>query len=289
MRRHEVVAMLLVLGAGPARADVAPVAAELTATSTLGRGARHAAWRAFDLDTATTWCPAARDDAAGGGQLTVTFAQPVTVRALEVYGQPHDDAAVPRALTVTSDGGAVTVAFDASAVEPTAITLPAGVTSSLTFRFGPRPAGDDRPACITEIDLQLDGAALVYGAPPAAVAALPTALTTLAAALGRCDRKRLARLVHVPVGFREIDMTTRHTYPESSETDPRAFRRVRDVPCDWTVHDQDGDPSDPVLDQGMAPGVVRVVGGAAITTVFWELSWRARRWQLTSIDSAFFE
>lgn len=284
-----VAVVVAAVGAGPARADVAPVAAAITASSTQGRGDRHAAWRAFDLDTSTAWCPTARDDAAGG-QLTITFARPVAVRALEIYGQPHGDDDPARALTVTSDGGAVTVAFDATAIASTTIALPPGVTRSLRFRFGARAAGDDRRACVTEIDAQLDGVALVYGAPPGALAALPTALTALDAALRRCDRRRLARLVHLPIGFRETTMTGRRGYPSGGTgSDPRAYRRVRDLPCTWTVHREADAPSGPVLDQGIGPGLVRVDGGSATSTVFWELAWRARRWQLTSVDSVFFE
>jgi hypothetical protein len=268
----------------------------------LGRGTLHAGWRAVDADTNTAWCQAAVDD-AGSGALVVRFAQPVTVRSLEVHGagdhRPPDDAVprAPRALTVTSDAGAVTVSFDAWADDPASIALPVGVTRSLSFRLGPRPAGMRtlRDTCLSEIHIQLVDQALVYGAPPEALTALPLALTTLDGALRRCDRKQLARLADFPIGFREIAMPGHRAYATEvgSHTDPR-LPPPRDLPCRWTIFHSDdnadaGSRQTAELDGAIAPGVVRVEGGVASTAVYWELAWRARRWQLVSFDTVFFE
>jgi len=290
------VAVVTLAGLATAQAEVAPVAAELSASSTLGRGSRHAAWRAFDADTATMWCAAARD-AGAGGWLEIQFAHPVTVRELTVHGPPadwRDDPPRPLDLTVTTDGGAVTAAFDATAGEPATIALPVGRTRSVRLRYAARPADGAvyRPACVAEVHVELVDEALVYGVPPAALTALPVALTALDDALRRCDHKRLARLARFPVGFRTTAMPGRRGYDQSDADDPRAYRRPRDLPCAWSVHHADDGavtPPGPVLDGGIAPGVVRVDGGSAITTVWWELTWRAGRWQLTSLDTVFFE
>jgi len=270
---------VLLVCAGAAAADVAPVGGEIRASAGVG-------WRAFDADTNTAWC-----GGAAGGSLVVRFAQPVVVRALEVYGAPTPDEATgaPATLTVTGDAGAVRVVFDGTVEEPTTIALPAGAVRSLTFQLGARPAGEAAP-CLAEIHVELVDQALVYGVSAAAVAALPAALTTLEDALRRCDRRRLARLARFPVGFREIAMGGRRAYPpDAAATDPRAYRRPRDLPCTWAVTRDDEGTHRPQLDGGIAPGVVRVDGGTAVTTVYWELAWRARRWQLIALDTVFFE
>ncbi len=283
----------LTIAAAAASAGPRPVAVELDASSTLGR--RHAAWRAFDADVGTAWCQAPTDDAAGG-TLVVRFAQAVDVQALEVHGAepagPDDSPRPPLTLLVTSDGGTVAATFDPWADQPHPITLPPGPTRSLRFQLGPRAGGPrtNGATCIAEIHVQLLDHALVYGAPPGALAALPDAITALDGALRRCDRKQLARLARYPVGFREIALGGRRAYPTGpgTDTDPRAFRRARDLPCTWTFHEGDG-VDGATLDGGIAPGVVRVIGGAAVTTVYWELAWRARRWQLIAFDTVFFE
>lgn len=290
-----IVGSLALIVATDATAGPRPVSATLAASSTLGRGDAHAAWRAFDADVGTAWCQAVADDGTGG-ELEVRFAEPVDVQALEVHGAepggPGDEPRAPLTLTVTSDAGATTLAFDPWADEPAAITLPAGATRSLRFRIGPRASGPrtNGTTCLAEIHLQLLDRALVFGVPDAALAALPAAIATLDGALRRCDRKQLARLARYPVGVRETALGGRRAYPTGpgTDTDPRAFRRARDLPCTWIFHDDDG-AAGPTLDGGIAPGVVRVIGGVAITTVYWELAWRARRWQLIAFDTVFFE
>jgi hypothetical protein len=294
-----VVAFVLTTGLAVSAGAQTPIAVEVSASSTDGRGRAHAAWRAFDADTNTAWCAAASDDAVGGS-LTLRFAEPVEVHAIHAYGvlQLPDDgeeASRPQVVvTATSDAGAVTVSFDGSDLAELEIALPPGPTRSLTFHLAPRGPGrrERRDTCLSELHVELEGRAMVFGAPPEALTALPAAMATLDAAFGRCEPAELARLARFPVGFRQTSMAGARAYDRgpSTDTDANAYRRAADLPCAIaTFGDEGDDGAHLVLEGSIAPGVVRVLAGAFTAAVYWELAWRSGRWQLVSLDTIVFE
>ncbi len=281
----------------PAAAPTRAVLAELEASSTLGRGARHAIWRAFDADVTTAWCPTA-SEAASGSTVSVRFAEPVTLRSLVVSGAGHapgDDDPATFALTVTSDAGVVTAEVEASPENPSSVAMPAGTTRSLTFHLAGHAAvpGQALAGCLADIQIELEDRAMLYGVPPEALGSIEGAIAELDRALVDCDFVELTRMARFPVGFRETGMGERREYTTGpgSDSDPAAFPRARSLPCSWAASrpDDHGTRSAPILDAGIAPGIVRVMAGFAIARVYWELAWRRGRWQLVSIDTVFFE
>ena len=280
--------LALCLAPAGAHAQVAPpVLAEIEASSAVAN-----AYRALDADTHSAWCRAASDDATGGA-LTIRFAEPVQVRSIAIYGVDAADDLAPIVVTITSDGGTVETALDADTRAAAEVTSLAGTTRSLAFRLPPTGPGPRvrHGACLSEIDVRLVDRTWVYGVSAAAASALPAAIDAIEDALRSCDPRELATIARFPVRFRDTDPASPRAYAhEGTSAFPHGFRQPRELPCAWGVFSQDDRPRQmPSIDGGIALGVVRVLGGAAITDVYWELGWSASGWRLIAIDSAFFE
>ena len=273
----------LLFFASHAHAQVAPpIVAEISASS------GHVS-AAFDADTRSSWCRAASDDSTGGA-ITIRFAEPVVVRTIAIYGADGAEDLAPIALTVTSDAGTATAALDPVASDATNVTL-AGSTRTLTFHLPPRAAGPrvHYGTCLSEIDVHPVDRAWVYGVTPEAALALPAAIDGIEDALRSCDPRELATIARFPVRFRDTDPAQPRAYEGGPSAFPHGFPRASDLPCQWGF-DQDERPrAMPSIDGPIAPGVVRVIGGEAITRVYWELRWLPQGWRLVAIDSAFFE
>jgi hypothetical protein len=273
--------LILIAAGGLAHADkpVVQLATISASSEQGGKNGRHAAFRAFDADTRTSWCPSGKDD----GTLTIHFAAPVHVRSLTLYGSEHvgePEHTLP--LQVTSDTGSVEVAFGLENDQGQEVDVSPSPTQSLSFRFTAVPAKERKLACIWDIELELAEGPFIYGVSEDARAALPGALTKINEALAGCNAKLLRERVRFPFRFRETSMVFMHHRSYSGQ-ESLVARKPSELSCNM-LHDDD-----PLIDQGIAPGVVRVAAGAGTTTIYWEVVWKAGKWLLTGMDTVFFE
>jgi hypothetical protein len=266
-------------GSKPAAA-AAPILATLHASSE-GRiaGKKHGALQALDMDASTSWCAAPED---ARPELVITFPRPVALKTVKVYGGKED---LPATIKLDADDWNTELAFDGETGKSGPYEFP-GVAGRTATRLVLRAPKGSRQ-CVSELDVELRDQPWVYGLEPQAVDALQDAIAALTAALRTCDAHALTSLCRFPVTFRGREWGfagSEYVY----DHDPiERYASAKKLRCNFLVFPEgEGTPR---LERSVAPGTVRVLGGAYTSGVYWNLAWIKGHWLLIGSESAIFE
>ena len=165
-------ALLAAARPAPATEIEAPITATVTASSSSAAVAR-----ALDADALTRWCPASAD---ARGELTIRFARPVKIKKVTVLVGKHD----LRKLTAPFHPPIIQASLGQAGaeVDPTEngrnpIELEVfrekqGQVFLLRLEPAARPASDPDERCVSDLEIELDGATWVTGIPDGAASRL---------------------------------------------------------------------------------------------------------------------
>jgi hypothetical protein len=259
----------------------APILATIYASSERQvAGKKHGALQALDMDASTSWC-AAPDDAHP--ELIITFPKPVALKSVEVFG--GDEKYLPDLIELDAGDWNAELRFNEETGWMGPYKFP-GIAGRMATRLVVRlPKGSAR--CLSELNVELRDQPWVYGLEPQAVDTVQEAITALTAALRSCDRHALTSLCRFPVTFRGREWGfagSEYVY----DHDPiERYASAKKLHCNFLVYPEG--ENNPTLVRSVAPGTVRVLGGAYTSGVYWNLAWIKGQWKLVGAESAIFE
>ena len=288
----------LLAAARPARATEieAPITATVTASSSSAAVAR-----ALDADALTRWCPASED---ARGELTLRFARPVKIKKVTVLVGKHD----LRMLTdpfhppkIRASLGQVVAEVDPTENGRNPIELEAfrgkqGQVFLLRLEPAARPASDPGERCVSDLDIELEGATWVAAVPDGAASKLPAFVNDLTAAFRACDRAALRRLVPFPVRRRELGVgfagAELHAASERGARPTAGYSNLASLAKDCrqlVFPEGETPPVNPLPRRSLGPSEVRITGNGGGGGTYWDVSWRKDRWVLSRIAFTSFE
>jgi hypothetical protein len=274
----------------PTIADVRSMFAvkSITASSTKA-GKRFAAHQAlanapgFSRTRPSAWCEGKRD-AGVGESLTITFAQPVEARSIDVTGL--DGTNNLTSVTIGLDGEKP-VTLKIAGDRWGSLTLTRKVTTVVIAIASATKRGANDSCLAVQFTERVDGStwdvAALVGFDANALAALPDAITALQEALFEDGRAKLQPLVGFPFSNRHDGGKKKVVHKDWKSLAKACVGDGSAAGCPQTA-DNGGPFLDPMAG---APGTLDLLftrGYQATTEIVWRLKWSGSAWKLIAVD-----
>ncbi|HEU0029176.1 MAG TPA: hypothetical protein VFQ53_01000 [Kofleriaceae bacterium] len=239
---------------------------------------------AYSLDDprglTSAWCEG-KPDPGVGESLTITFARPTSLKAIDIASQKAKQVT---AVNVSLDGGApIAVKLDD---RWKGLPLDKPVTT-VAIAIGATAKGADSCLAVRLRDPQGFDMTVLRGFEPAAVDALPAAITALQAALFDAGRPKLQPLVAFPFSIRATGQKKAVAHKDWAAIAKKCAGDGTATGCPQTAVSSTafGAFIEPV---SRTPGTLDVVFPAesfrATSQDVWRLTWDGKAWKLSAID-----
>jgi hypothetical protein len=269
----------------PELAPLRPIAlvSEVTASSAKSKAD---GWQAlaFSLDDprglGSAWCEG-KPDAGVGESLTITFARPTSLKAIDIASQKSKQVT---AVNVSLDGGTPAVLK----LDDRWKGLPVDKqVTTVNVAIGATAKGADSCVAVRFRDPQGFDMTVLRGFEPAAADALPAAITALQAALFEDGRPKLQPLIAFPLSVRASGQKKPVVHKDWAAIAKKCAGDGTATGCPQTAVSSTAYGAFVEL-VSRAPGRLDVVFPAenfrASSQDMWRLTWDGKAWKLTAID-----